>query len=71
MGNSVNNTAEHNAFLNDIYNIADFYVKTCTQNEMHNSGLFPSETTFPNSCACNEMFCHYNHIIIGCLKDIF
>ena len=74
MGNHVNNTAEDNAFLNDIHNmsdLADFYVNTCTQNEMHNLGLFPSKTAFSNSHTCNKMLSHYNHILIGCFKDIF
>ena len=26
---------------------------------------------FPNPHAHNEMFIHYNHILIGCFKDIF
>ena len=26
---------------------------------------------FPNHHACNEMLIHYNHILIGCFKDIF
>ena len=38
---------------------------------MHNSGVFPTQITFPNSCTCNEMLSHYNHILIGCFKDIF
>ena len=51
MGNHVNNTAEDNAFLSNTHNtsdLADFYVNTSTQNEMYNSGLFPTETAFPN-----------------------
>ena len=74
MGNHVINTTEDNAFLNGVHNtsdLADFYVNTSTQNDMHNSGSFPTETAFPNSCKCNEMFSHYNHILIGYFKDIF
>ena len=58
MGNHGNNTAEDNAFLNDIHNmsdLADFYGNTSTQNEMHNSVFFPTETVFPNTHTCNEM----------------
>ena len=74
MGNHVNNTTEDKAFLNDIHNMtdfADFYVNTSTQNEMHNSGLFLTTTAFPSTCTHNKMLSHYNHILIGCFKDIF
>ena len=74
MGKHINNTTEDNTFLNDLHNTsdpADFYVNTSTQNDMHNSGSFPTKTVFPNSCTCNEMLSHYNHILIGCFKDIF
>ena len=74
MGNHVNNTTEDNDFLNDKHNtsdLADFYVNTSTQNEMHNSGLFPTKTAFPSTQTYNEMLSHYNHILKGCFKDIF
>ena len=56
MGNHVNNTTGDNTFLNDIHNtsdLADFYVNTNTQNEIHNSGLFPTKTAFPSTCTHN------------------
>ena len=73
MGNHVDNATEDNAFLSNIHNtsdLADLYANTGAQHNMHNSGLFPTETVFPNH-TCNEMPSHYNHILIGCFKDIF
>ena len=76
MGNNVDNITESNAFLSNVHNtsdIADFCTNTSAQNDIHNSGLFPTctETMFPNPCTCNKMLSHYNHILIGCFKDIF
>ena len=76
MGNNVDNTTESNAFLSNVHNmsyIADFCANTTTQNDIHNSGLFSvcTEIMFPNPCTCKEMMSHYNHILIGCFKDIF
>ena len=41
------------------------------QHDMHNSGLFPTKIVSPNNCTQHEMLSHYNHILIGCFKDIF
>ena len=74
MGYHVNNTTEESTFLNDVHNmshLADFYANTRTQNDMHNSGSFPTKTAFPNSHTHNEILSHYNYILIGCFKDIF
>ena len=74
MGNNVDNITETNAFLSNVHNtsdIADFYANTSAQKDTHNSGLFPTKTMFPNHHTCNEMLSHYNHILIGCFKDIF
>ena len=65
MGNHVDNTTEDNAS-----DLADFYANTSTQHDMHNSGLFPTETVFPNHMY-NEMLSHYNCILISWFKDIF
>ena len=48
--NHVYNTTEDNAFLNDIHNmsdLADFYVNTITQDEIHNAGFISSQTCIP------------------------
>ena len=74
MGNNVDNVTKNNAFLSNVHNlsdIADFYPNTSAQNDIHNSGLFLTQTMFPNHHTCNEMLSHYNHILIGCFKDIF
>ena len=76
MGNNVNNATESNAFMNNVHSksdIADFCANTSTQNDIHNSGLFPmhTEKRFPNPCTCNKMLSHYDCILIGCFKDIF
>ena len=73
MGNHVDNTTEDNTFLSNVHNtsdLADFYANTSAQHGMHNSGLFPTKTVFPNYTH-NEMLSHYNCILIGCFKDIF
>ena len=73
MSNHVDNATEGNTFLSNVHyasELAEFYANASTQHDMHNSGLFPTETVFPN-CTCNEMLSHYNHILIGCFKDIF
>ena len=73
MGNHVDNTTEDNAFLNSIHNssdLADFYANASAQHDIHNPGLFPTKTVFPNH-ACSEMLSHYNFTLIGCFKDIF
>ena len=67
MSNHVDSATEDNAFLSNVHNtseLADFYVNTSTQHDMHNSGLFPTKTVFPNH-TCNEILSHYNNILIG------
>ena len=76
MGNNVDNATESNAFMNNVHimsDIADFCTNTSTQNDIHNSGLFPmhTENLFPNPHTHNKMLSHYNCILIGCFKDIF
>ena len=73
-GNNIENVTEISAFLDNIHNtsdIADFHAYT--QNDTHSSNIFPmhTKTIFPNPYAHNEMLSHYNHILIGCFKDIF
>ena len=66
MGN-IDNVTESYAFLSNVHNtsdIAEFYANTSAQNYIHNSGLIPTETMFPNHHACNERLSHYNHILI-------
>ena len=70
MGNNIDNVNESNAFLSNVHNmsdIADFYADTSAQNDIHNSGLFPTKTMFPNHCTHNEMLSHYNCILIWLL----
>ena len=74
MGNNVDKATESNAFLSNVHNtsdIADFCASTSAQNDIHNSSLLPTKTMFPSNCTHNEMLSHYNHILIGCFKDIF
>ena len=76
MGNNVDTATESNAFMNNVHStsdIADICPNKSTQNDIHNSGLFPmhTETMFPNPCTCNEMLSQYNCILIGYFKDIF
>ena len=72
----IDNVTENNAFLGNVHNtsdIVDFCTNVCAQNDINNSDLFPihTKTMFPNPHAHNEMLSHYNHILIGCFKDIF
>ena len=76
MGNNVDNITESNAFLSNVHktsDIADFCTNTSTQNDIHNSGLFPmsTEAMFANPHMHNKMLSHYNCILIGCFQDIF
>ena len=75
MGNNVDNVTENNAFLRNVHNMSDiadfYYANTSAQNDIHNSGVIPTEIMFPNYCAHNEMLSHYNCILIGCFKIFF
>ena len=37
---------------------------------MHDAGFFPPKNIFPNHTH-KEILSHYNHVLIGCFKDIF
>ena len=50
--------------------LIDCYSYDIVHHDMHDPGFFPTENIFPN-CSHNEMLSHYNHILIGCFKDIF
>ena len=58
-------TSEDNAS-----DLAEFYANESIHHDRHDPGFFPTENIFPN-CAHNEMLSHYNHVLIGCFKDIF
>ena len=50
--------------------LANFCTNKSIHHDTHDPGFFPTENIFPKH-ACNEMLHHYNHILIGCFKDIF
>ena len=50
--------------------LADFYATENVYHDIHDPGFIPTENIFPNH-TCNKMLSHYNHILIGCFKDIF
>ena len=54
----------------NVSDLADLYVNENVHHNIHDPGFFPTENIFPN-CMCNEMISHYNHILIGCFKDIY
>ena len=43
------------------------------QNDTYSSDLSPihTETMLQTHHVCNEMLSHYNHIVVGHVKDIF
>ena len=51
----------------------DFQTNLNPQNDTHNSEHLPihTETMLQTHCAHNEMLNHYNHIVVGCFKEIF
>ena len=53
--------------------IVDFHTNVSAQNDTHSSDLSPihTETMLQTCHAHNGMLSHYNHIVIGCFKDIF
>ena len=53
--------------------IVDFYTNVNAQNDTHSSDLSPihTETMLQTGHAHDEMLSHYNHVVIGCFKDIF
>ena len=65
ISNHADTTSEDNAS-----DLADFYANESIHHDRHDPGFFPTKNIFPN-CTCNEMLSHYNHILIGCFKDIF
>ena len=65
ISNHVDTTSEDNAS-----DLADIYAHESIHHDMHDPSFFHAENIFPN-CTCNEMLSHYNHILIGCFKDIF
>ena len=75
-GNNVDNVTESDAFLSNghyTFDIDNIQANVNVQNDTHNLGLFPMHTEAMSSSSCthNEMLSHYNHIFIGCFKDIF
>ena len=80
--NTIDTIADNEVFLNvkSVINqkdnnsdIADYHESLGLQNEMHNSELSPihTETMLRMHHAHNEMLNHYNHIVVGCIKEIF
>ena len=63
--NHVDTASEDNAS-----DLADFYANENIHHDMHDPGFFPTKNIFPNH-ALDKMLSHYNHILIGCFKDIF
>ena len=79
--NTIETIAKNKVFLSDksVINqkdnnsdIADYHVSLSPQNETHNSELSPIHTeTRLRTHAHKEMLNHYNHIVVGCFKEIF
>ena len=63
--NHVDTASEDN-----VSDLADFYANKNVHHDICDPGFFPTENIFTNH-VCNEMLSHYNHILIGCFKDIF
>ena len=61
----VNMASEENAS-----DLANFCTNESIHHDRHDAGFFPTKNIFPN-CTHNQMLSHYNHILIGCFKDIF
>ena len=75
-GSDRDNVTENNAFLGNVHNtsyIVDFHTNVSAQNDTHSSDLSPMHTVTMLQIhhTHNEMLSHYNHIVIGCLTDIF
>ena len=64
LGYNVDTASEGNAS-----DLANFCTDKSAHHAMHDAVLY-QENMFPD-CTRNEMFSHYNRIVIGCLKDIF
>ena len=78
--NTIDTIAENEVFLSNMMHqqdnnsdIIDSHTNLSTQNETHNSELSPiySETMLQMHHTHNEMLNHYNHIVVGCFKEIF
>ena len=75
-GNDIDNVTKNNAFLGNVHNtsdIVDFHTKVSAQNDTHSSDHSPihTKTMLQTHRTHKEMLSHYNHIVIGCSKDIF
>ena len=79
-GNDIETIAENNTFLGKVIHskdnasdIVDFHVNVNLQNDTHSSDLLPihTETMLQTHYMHNEMLNHYNHIVVGCFKEIF
>ena len=53
--------------------IVDFHTNLNPQNDTYNSKFSPihTKTLLQMHCKHNKMLNHYNHIVVGCFKDIF
>ena len=75
-GNNKDNVNKSNVFLGYVLHskdntsdIVDFHANVSAQNDTHSSDH--TEIMLQTHHAHNEMLNHYNHILIGCFKDIF
>ena len=53
--------------------MVDFHTNVSAQTDTHSSNLSPirAKTMLQTHCAHNNMLSLYNHIVVGCFKDIF
>ena len=74
------NVAKNNIFLGNVLHskdntsdIVDFHANVTAQNDTHMSDLsfIHTKTMLQTHHAHNETLSHYNHIVVGCFKDIF
>ena len=79
-GNDIETIAKNNAFLGNVIHskdntsdIVDFHANVNLQNDTHSSDLLPihTKTMLQTHHMHNEMVNHYNHIVVGCFKEIF
>ena len=77
---NIETVAKNNIFLCNVLHskdntsdIVDFHTNVSAQNDTQSSDLSPihTETMLQTHCMDNEMLSHYNHIVVGCFKDIF
>ena len=71
---------ENNTFLGNVIHskdntsdIVDFHGNVNLQNDTHNSELLPihTKTMLQRHHMHNKVLNHYNHIVVGCFKEIF